>query len=106
MPVPATAEPRSRSSRQNRSQIRSRSAAGIPGPWSSTQMRARRPRSLARNPTVMVCSSEPYFTALSSKLRSIWRSASASTGATSPSCSSVARATPRAAASGVNASTV
>src|SRR5437870_3470703 len=103
MPVPATAEPRSRSSRQKRSQMRSRSAAGIPGPASSTQMRAR--LSVAARPTVTVWPAGPYFTALSSRLSNIWRSASASTGATTPSASSVRRLTPRVVASGANPST-
>src|SRR5439155_7202884 len=102
MPVPATAEPRSRSSRQNRSQMRSRSAAGMPGPWSSTQTRAR--PSVTPTPSVTVWPDGPYFTALSSRLRSIWRRASASTGATTPSVRSVHRVTPRAAASGANPS--
>src|SRR5205814_1331540 len=69
MPVPATAEPRSRSSRQNRSQMRSRSAAGTPGPSSSTETRAR-PSATARA-RVTVWPDGPYFTALSSRLRSI-----------------------------------
>src|SRR5881392_321995 len=69
MPVPATAEPRSRSSRQNRSQMRSRAAAGIPGPSSSTETRAR-PSARVR-PRVTVWRDGPYFTALSSRLRSI-----------------------------------
>src|SRR5205823_343322 len=102
MPVPATAEPRSRSRRQKRSHTRSRSAAGIPGPWSSTQIRAR--WSPAARPTVTTCPGGPYLTALSSRLSSIWRNASASTGATTPSASSERRRTPRAPASGANPS--
>src|SRR3989440_1306140 len=102
MPVPATAEPRSRSRRQKRSHTRSRSAAGIPGPWSSTQIRAR--WSPAARPTVTTCPGGPYLTALSSRLSSIWRNASASTGATTPSASSERRWTPRAPASGANPS--
>src|SRR5712691_8868670 len=102
MPVPATAEPRSRSSRQNRSQMRSRSAAGMPGPWSATHSSAR--PSVTLRLSVTVWPDGPYFTALSSRLRSIWRRASASTGATTPSVSSVHKVTPRAAASGANPS--
>src|SRR5205814_1345530 len=67
--VTGPAEPRSRSRRQNWSQMRSRSAAGTPGPWSSTQMRAR--PSPTERPRVTVWPAGPYFTALSSRLRSI-----------------------------------
>src|SRR4029079_12966177 len=38
-PVPAIADSRSRGSRQKRSQIRSRSAGSMPGPWSETASR-------------------------------------------------------------------
>src|SRR5262245_52967548 len=105
MPVPATAEPRSRSSRQNCSQMRSRSLGGIPGPWSCTQSRVRSLRT-GSSPIVTVCPSGPYFTALSRKLSSIWRRAASSTLATTPSGSDVWSRTPRVSASGVKLSTM
>ena len=83
MPVPAIDERRSRSSRTYGSQIRSRSASGTPGPSSST---ARvRPCVSALNSTRADGGDPPYFHALSSRLVSTCRSASAST-ATSRRC--------------------
>ena len=76
MPLPPVADSASRLSRTYGSQTRTRSSCGIPGPSSSTQIRARSPT--ISEPTVIVCPAGPYFTALSSRLSRIWRSASRS----------------------------
>src|SRR5262249_30120306 len=74
MPLPPVPDSARRLRRTYGSHTRYRSAAGMPGPWSSTQKRTRCSWTTCGAviaPTVIVCPAGPYFTALSSRLSKI-----------------------------------
>ena len=74
MPLPATDDwRRARADRTSSTRARAR-AAECPAPSSSHPALAR-DRRRSSTPTVTVCRRGPYFTALSSRLSTIWRSA-------------------------------
>src|ERR1051325_577366 len=104
IPVPVIPSARAVSPRQNRSQTFSRSAAGTPGP-SSLIVRPRNPSPLWR-PTVTREPRPPYLTALSRRLRTIWRQAPGSARAVTDSGPSTRMLTAALSASGVNSATI
>ena len=97
-PVPVTTDSRSRSSRTNAFHTRLRSAAGTPGPRSSTHSSTCPSRAAA--PIVIVCRSGPYRAPLSSRLSTIWRRALALPCTTRSSGISTSSTIPRSATRG------